>query len=647
LNKLKDNPNIKQPWSTLFISLIIFCLAQLSEQNAYAKAINDVQSNIISGINSGMLIVSALVLVFVVLSLWEPLRLDILALSIPVILIVFKPWTKVTTTEVLSGFANKATITVLAMFILSEGVKNSGLVQILGDKIAKLTNGEESKQLAVIMGLSGVVAGIINNTPVVATFIPMVTNLARKTKTSPSKLLIPLSYASMMGGMMTLLGTSTNLLASDISARLIGHRFSMFEFTKLGLIILIVGFLYLFFIGRHLIPKRIDTEDDLITEYQMEDFLTQVVIQDDSTLINQNIGETLDRLDLDINVVQIVRDSEKFIEPIKEKDLKAGDNLIIRSNHATLLKIIKAEGLKLLPEVKVNDKYFEEPIKGQKLLEVVVPHASFLVGQTLEEVNFLERYNTTVLAIRRGSKLSHQKMGDLVIEPGDVLLLIANENTIDRLQKNSNFIITKELDTEDYNTNKIPTVLTIIISVVLLAAFNILPIAISALAGVIAMVATKTINQNKIYEVINWEIIFLLSGLIPLGIAIEKTGTARYIADKLLVYSNLFPPVITLILFYLLTSVLTNIISNNASVVLMLPVAVNAANQLGLNPFSFVLAVTFAASTVFMTPLGYQTNLMVYGPGGYKFRDYMIVGAPLQLLLAIVTSLGIVFFWGI
>ncbi|PRX17466.1 di/tricarboxylate transporter [Orenia metallireducens] len=647
MNKLKDNLNIKQFWSTLFISLIIFSLAQLPEQSAYAKAINDVQVKAGSGINSGMVVVSALVLVFVVLSLWEPLRLDILALSIPVILIIFKGWTKVTATEVLSGFANKATITVLAMFILSEGVKNSGLVQILGDKIAKLTSGEESKQLAVIMGLSGVVAGIINNTPVVATFIPMVTNLARKTKTSPSKLLIPLSYASMMGGMMTLLGTSTNLLASDISARLIGYRFSMFEFTKLGFIILIVGFLYLFFIGRHLIPKRIDTEDDLITEYQMEDFLTQVVIQDNSPLINQNIGETLDKLDFDINVVQIVRDGEKFIEPIKEKELKVGDNLIVRSNHATLLKIIKAEGLKLLPEVKVNDKYFEEPIKGQKLLEVVVPHASFLVGQTLEEVNFLERYNTTVLAIRRGSKLSHQKMDDLVIEPGDVLLLIANDNTIDRLQKNSNFIITKELDTEDYNTNKIPTVLTIIISVVLLAAFNILPIAISALAGVIAMVVTKAVNQNKIYEVINWEVIFLLAGLIPLGIAIEKTGTASYIADKLLIYSNLFPPTVTLILFYLLTSILTNIISNNASVVLMLPVAVNAANRLGLNPFAFILAVTFAASTAFMTPLGYQTNLMVYGPGGYKFRDYMIVGAPLQILLAIVTSLGIVLFWGI
>jgi di/tricarboxylate transporter len=179
---------------------------------------------------------------------------------------------------------------------------------------------------------------------------------------------------------------------------------------------------------------------------------------------------------------------------IKEKELKAGDNLIIRSSHSTLLKIIRTEGLKLLPEVRVNDKHFEEPIKGQKLLEIVVPHASFLVGQTLEEVNFLERYNTTVLAIRRGSKLSHQRMDDLVMEPGDVLLLIANNETINRLQKNSNFIISQEFDTEDYNTNRIATVLTIISSVVLLAAFNILPIAISALGGVIAMVAINAVN---------------------------------------------------------------------------------------------------------------------------------------------------------
>ncbi|MGM0471623.1 MAG: SLC13 family permease [Bacillota bacterium] len=594
-----------------------------------------------------MIIVSCLVLLAIILFFWEPIRLDIIALSIPVILVLLEPWTEVSTQEGLSGFANQATITILAMFILSEGIQRSGLVQIMGDKIAQLTTDSEVRQVGVISALAGSIAGILNNTPVVAIFIPMVTNLANKTNTSPSKLLIPLSYASMMGGVMTLLGTSTNLLASDLAARLIDHPFTMFEFTKLGVVILIVGIIYLLTIGRKLLPERIDPDQKLIDEYQMNDLLTEVVIEEDSSLVGKTVEEFICESELDLDVVQIIRDGRQFIEPLGSKIFQAGDHLVICTDRKTLLEMLQAEGLKLVPEIKVTRKQLEEPIKGQKMVEAVLPHGSFMTGQTLDEVNFLERYNSTLLAIRRGSELTHRSMAEITLEAGDVLLLLAGEETLNRLRDNRNFIITREIDSTDYRRSKMSLAVGILGAVIASAAFGLIPIVISALAGVVAMVVTGCVKPNEIYDAVNWQVIFLLAGLIPLGIAMEETGTAQYIAEQLLEVAGSYPPVVTLGLFYLLTAILTNLISNNASVILMIPIAVDAAHQIGAPAFPFVLAVTFAASTAFLTPVGYQTNLMVYGPGGYHFRDFVIVGAPLQLILAIITPFFINLFWGL
>ncbi|WP_428323578.1 SLC13 family permease [Natroniella sulfidigena] len=597
-----------------------------------------------------MLIVSSLVILAILLFLWEPIRADIIALTIPIILVLLEPWSQINIDQALSGFANPATITVLAMFILSEGIQRSGLVQILGDKIVQLTSGKESRQLGIIVGLAGPIAGIINNTPVVAIFIPMIKNLARKTKTSPSKLLIPLSYASMMGGMLTLVGTSTNLLASDISARLIGHSFSMFEFTQLGIVILVIGSLYLVTLGRHLIPERIKPEqyDDLIEEYEMIDYLTEVVIEENSPLAGKIVGPALEELDFEFDLVQIIRSGKQFMEPLDAKSLQPGDHLIIRTNRETLLKMIETEGLKLIPDkAKVTEEKLESPTQGQNLVETVITNGSFLEGQTLAEINFLARYDATVLAIRRGSTLAHSRMEDITLKAGDVLLLLVTEKTLERLRHNRNFIIAYEINPTDYRQSKIPIALGIISTVVALAVFEIIPIVISAIAGVIAMVLTDCVKPNEMYEAVNWEVIFLLASLIPLGIALEETGTAQYIAQHLINMIDSFPPIIALGVFYILTALLTNIISNNASVILMTPIAVDAALQLGANPFSFILVVTFAASTAFLTPIGYQTNLMVYGPGGYKFKDFMIAGAPLQLLLAIATPLFIYLFWGV
>ncbi|MFP4660814.1 MAG: SLC13 family permease [Halanaerobiales bacterium] len=594
-----------------------------------------------------IIVVSILILVIVGLFFWEPVRLDIIALAIPVLLVIFNTWTRISVEEALSGFANEATITVLAMFILSRGIQNSGLMYIIGEKIAIIAGDKESTQVSIISTLSGSIAGFLNNTPVVAIFIPMVKNLARKTKTSPSRLLIPLSFASMMGGMVTLIGTSTNLLASDVSARLINHRFSMFEFTPLGLIVLIVGCMYLIFIGRKLLPERIDPNKGIFEEYEMQNYLTEVILEGGCSLIGKRLKDSYHLQDLDLDVIQLVRDGKKY-EPSDIHTIEENDRLLIRADQSTLFKLIKKDNIKLLPEIAVTEANLEQISSGRTLMEVVIPHDSSLDGSSLGEVNFLEDFNATVLAIRRGGKLSHMEMENIRLQPGDVLLLYALEKTKERLDHNTNFIYTREIaDKEAFSMKKVVASALTIAIVIGLAVFHVLPIVISAIAGVVVMIALGVLQPAEIYDAVNWQVIFLLAGLIPLGISMEQSGTANYISEQILLLSDILPSVIMLGVFYLITALLTNIISNNASVVLMLPVAVNAAQKLGANPFAFVMAVTFAASTAFLTPVGYQTNLMVYGPGGYKFKDYFKVGFPLQILLTVVTVLGISMIWGL
>ncbi|WP_156801213.1 SLC13 family permease [Halobacteroides halobius] len=636
---------VKKITSILLITSIV--LVFLSSGVVTAANLNKVAS-VKLNFNRKIAIVSLLIIVTLVLFIWEPLPIGIIALAIPVILVSLNKWTEVSANQALSGFSNNATITVMAMFVLSKGIQNSGVVQIIGSKIEEVTGGNERKQVGVISALTGTIASIINNTPVVAAFVPMVTNLARRTKVSPSKLLIPLSYASMLGGTITLLGTSTNILASQLSGRLIEHPFGMFEFTKLGIIVFVVGLLYLITIGYYLIPERIIYEaEDLMEGYKMDKFLTEVEIKEESPLLGKSIGEVFKDLDKDLDVIQMTREGEQFMEPLNVKTIRPGDHLVIKANQKTLLDFIETKGIRILPDIEVSQKQLEDAVQGQKVIEMVVPDNSFITGQTISDVNFLERYDASLLAIRHGERTSHGELKDFTLRAGDVLLLLVTEDTLDRLDDNTNFIIEEGSETSDYQLEQIFITLGIVGAVITLASLNIISIAIATLGGVIALVATNLVKPKEVYEAINWEVFFLLAGLIPLGGAIQETGTAKYIATQLLSITGSLPLVVILGIFYLFTAILTNVISNNASVVLMIPVAVGAANQIGANPFAFVLAVTFAASSAFASPIGYQTNLMVYGPGGYKFRDFLLVGAPLQILLSIIVPIFISFFWGI
>lgn len=598
-------------------------------------------------LTTSIVVVFGIIIVALIFFMFELLPIDVTAIGIMLIVIILEPWTKISPEEGISGFSSKATITVLAMFILSEGIRRTGLLQRIGNKIVEYTGGNPFKQYSALIGVSGLTAGFINNTPVVAMMVPIVVNVAKKTRTSPSKYLMPVSYAAMMGGMLTVIGTSTNILASDVSARLIGHPFAMFEFTPLGLLVLLSGWLYLLTIGRHLTPERIKPEEELTETFEMARYLTETVVQDDSPFIGRTIGEVLERLGLDIDVVRMSRNGEAFIGPLDNKQFRAGDTLIIRANRDNLLEFMQLSGFRPATKVPVREQDLEADETGGRPIELVILSDSELVGETLQSLNFAENFNATVLAIRRGGEFFHDRIGEVRLRGGDTLLVQALDTAIQRLANDRRFIVTQEKEVPEFRTSKIPHVIVIVTAVVVLAALNVVPILVAALAGVLAMVITDCVRPSELYDAVNWDVIFLLAGVIPLGMALEQSGGAEYVAYRIVEYLHTLPPLMMLAAFYLLTALVTQVISNNASVVLMIPVAVNAATEIGGNPFSFVLAVTFAASTAMLSPVGYQTNLMVYGPGGYKFADFFRVGALLQILLALVTSAGIYFFWGI
>ncbi len=565
-----------------------------------------------------------------------------------VAVILLEPWTGVGPSAGVSGFASSATVTVLAMFILSEGIRRTGVLRRLGNQIIEWAKGSFYKQYGALIGLSGTTAGVINNTPVVAMMIPMSVNLARKAKISPSKLLMPISFASMLGGMLTVIGTSTSILASDVSARLLDHPFSMFEFTALGAIVLVTGWIYLMAVGHRLLPERIKPEEDLTEEFAMSGYLTQVVVGEESPLVGYTVRQALETLDIDVDIVRMERDGKAFAAPLGSKQFRPGDELLLRTNRDTLLELMDTQ--KLEPEAQTKtftEEDFEIEREGETLVEIVLLSDNPLVGETLRSVTFAQRYDALVLALRRKGELLYSNIDAIPLQGGDTLLLQASAQAIEQFERSRSFVVIQADEEHTFREGKLPLALGIIGLVVGLAALEVVPIMVSALGGVVAMVTTGCVQPNEVYEAVDWSVIVLLAGLIPLGMAMERSGTAAYLAHAMTGIGELVPAFVLLLIFYVFTSLVTQVISNNASVILMLPMAVEAAELSGADPFSFVLAVTFAASCAMLTPIGYQTNLMVYGPGGYRFTDFLRMGGPLQLILAIVTCGGIWLLWGV
>ncbi|MFA9516196.1 SLC13 family permease [Halopenitus sp. H-Gu1] len=606
----------------------------------------------------GIVVVFLLILGTLVAFLTEIVPNDVTAIAVMATLVILEPWTGVGAREAISGFANPATVTIIAMYMLSAGIQETGIVERLGVHLADFTAGKQYRALVATVCTTGPIAGFVNNTPVVAVFVPMVTKLAEQSNLSPSKLLLPLSYAAILGGTLTLIGTSTNILASDFARLLIDGRdgIGMFEFTGLGAVLLFVGIGYLLTIGWRLTPARIPPDAEAVSEFDLEDHLTFMRVRSQSVAVGASVAE-LDADRPDVRILQVRREGEAYAGPRSDRLIEADDILVVHGSLQAVNRFRETAHLSQLVREPVTDDTFEATATNGTLARAIVPDGSRYVGESVAETGLEEYHRTTVLAVRRGSDLIRTGIAETTLRSGDLLLvrttpasiryftdtgelLVADETAFDRLA-------TGDIDEIAPISTKAPIAIGILAVVVALAALNVLPIVIAALCGVVGMVVTGCLRTADAYRAVSWNVVFLLAGVIPLGIALEETGGAAVVSSFLVAIADVLPLFGVVLVLYLVSGALASVITPVATLVLMIPVGVDAAVRLGANEFAFLLAVMFASATSFMTPVGYQTNLMVYGPGGYEFRDFLRVGGPLQLLLAIVATIGITVGWGL
>jgi len=577
----------------------------------------------------------------------EWLPVDITAIAVTVVLMILG---LVTPEEGIAGFGNSATVTVMAMFILSAGIAKTGAIQVLRDRLLEWGGSQTHQQILIMGSIVGPISAVINNTAVLAIFLPIVEDWCRKQKISVSKLLMPLSFISVLGGMLTLIGTSTNILASGLSKKLGYGEFSLFQFTALGLSTFVVGLAYTAIAAPRLLPARKPAPGgSLGQDYGLTDYVSEVVISPRSTLVGQSIRTSGIQRKFDIDILEVIRNNVHFAQPFADKNLAVGDILLVRCSREELFRIREEQGLDLLPDVKFSQESYQSELeKGEiGIAEVLILSNSRLNGATLKEIRFRQRYNATVLAIRRGEEVLRKRLGRVPLRFGDLLLVQGPKQSLLGLQTTRELLVLEQRDMESLRQDRALISVLIGLGVILLAAFDIMPILVSALLGVVLMVMTGCLRPGEIYGAVRWDVIFLLAGLIPLGTAMENSGTTEWLANQLVNSGAGLSGYWLLTLFYLVTAMLTEILSNNATVVLMLPIAVKVAVTLGLNPYAFMYAVTFASSNSFMTPIGYQTNTMVYSPGGYKFLDFTRLGAPLTGILLFLTPFLIVTFYGL
>ena len=606
---------------------------------------------------SGVVVVFGLILVVLTAFVTEVVPNDVTAMGVVAALVVLEPWTGVGPRAAISGFANPATVTVMAMYMLSAGVQKTGLVERLGLRLAAFTGGREFRALVATVCTTGPIAGFVNNTPVVAVFVPMVTDLAESANLSPSKLLLPLSYAAILGGTLTLIGTSTNILASDFARLLIDGRdgIGMIEFTKLGAVLLVVGIAYLLTVGRRLTPARVPVDADPVAEFDLRDYLTFLYVRPDSAAVGRSV-EAVDEAHPAVRLRQARRGGAAYAGAHSDRIVEAGDVIVVHGPRDDVDRFREAAGLGRQPG-NVTEETFEAAATDGLLAKAVVPEHSPFAGESVAETGLREFHETSVLAVRRGGDLIRTGVTEETLRAGDLLLIRTTDTAVQYFAETGDLIVADEgtldrladADPESVAplSPKTPLAVGIFVGVVGVAAVGALPVVIAALAGVVAMVTTGCLTSADAYDAVSWNVIFLLAGVIPLGLALESTGGAALVSSFLVTTGEVLPPVGVMFLLYAITGVLASVITPVATAVLLIPVGVTTAAGLGANEFAFLLAVMFASATSFMTPIGYQTNLMVYGPGGYEFTDFLRVGGPLQLLLAVVATVGIAVGWGV
>ena len=589
------------------------------------------------------IVLGILTLMFV-LFVKEIFPLDVTAL---VVLIIFLVIGNLTLEEAISGFSNQAVITIAVLFILSHALQKSGILEYGVVRLNKLTERSKLLGLTVFLITVAFASAFVNNTAIVAIFIPLTIRLAQKYNLSPSKLLIPLSYIAIMGGTLTLVGTSTNLLVNSIYVNTtMAEPLGMFEFSRYGIFILLIGLLYIIFAVPFILPSRTVTSS-LTQSYHMGGYLTELKVAEESPLVGRTFMERSINKNYDITVLDIIREGMVISKNIRNTIIHPGDVLFVRGSLENFLRMKEVEKVTMLTDEKLTQA--ELIHDDNTLVECLLTQQSELVGKSLMEINFRRRFGSFILAIRREGAILRRKIAHVMLRAFDTLLVYGPRDKIKELSESGNFIVLGEIEATLQKNRFWWVSLVVIISAVFLAALGLVPILKGALVGMIILLVLRVISTNEAYQSINWQVIVLIAALIPIGIVIQKSGTAEWLATAMNNVVEQFDPalrpVVMVSLIYLMTMILTEMASNAATAIIMTPIAISAAMQIGLDPKPFIFSVCFAASASFITPIGYQTNLMVYGPGGYKFSDYVKVGLPLAISLWIMATFLIPVLW--
>jgi len=534
--------------------------------------------------------------------------------------------------EALEGFGSPALLTVLGLFAISAGLFRSGGLDQLRGLIGSDAVRSPKRMILLLTTLVAPVSAFVPNTPIVASLLPVIEGWCHRRGISPSKVLLPLSFATVLGGTLTLIGSSVNLLASEVSSKLGYGSFELFTFTPIGIGVWLAGSLTMVLLSDRFLPDRGANNNDLVGSFS--GYLTEVLIPPGSELVGKSLHRTRLQRRFDVDVLELHRQEERHTPPLADRSLLEGDRLVLRCTRADLLRLQQERTIVLAPVPEsADDVLAPQELSHLRMVEVLLPAGSTLAGQSLRELRFRQRYNATVLALRRGNVVLRERLGKATLREGDVLLLQGPQDAIRGLQGTNDLIVLEQIEDDLPTVSRKGVAILIAVLVILLPSFKVLPLVASVLLGTVAMVATGCLRTGEMLRSIRLDVILLLGSLSSFSVALEKTGLAEAVANTLLSGLRNWPAYWALAAIFLFTTLLTEVMSNAATIAMVIPIAAKVAIGFGMPPMAFIFAVLFGASQSFLSPVGYQTNLMVFGPGRYRFLDVARYGFPLTLLM--------------